>query len=293
MNQYYGVICMTKPLRVLLCEDDTDIAFLIKINILKTYSDAEVYITRTKEETLQTLLDLKYDIDVILLDYLLVNSTGLEILEEIRKITEIPVLIITGQGSEEIAVNAMKMGASDYIVKRGRFFNQIPGVIDKVTKVESKYDLDKIFVSFYRFGESGTEPIYINKVPHEYESIKETVVLSLGVLLFTLFGMGESTMIETGSTITGPVKIPKMKQYNATSFLYVVRDKNQKDPRFSGNDFCIVALGYPAEYSDLVYGIDKIRNILNKFFEDVVDISEVAEKATIVEEQIYNVIRRF
>ena len=284
---------MTKPMRVLLCEDDTDIAFLIKINILKTYSDAEVYITRTKEETLQTLLDLKYDIDVILLDYLLVNSTGLEILEEIRQITEIPVLIITGQGSEEIAVNAMKMGASDYIVKRGRFFNQIPGVIDKVTKIESKYDLDKIFVSFYRFGESGTEPIYINKVPHEYESIKETVILSLGVLLFTLFGMGESTMIETGSTITGPVKIPKMKQYNATSFLYVVRDKNQKDPRFSGNDFCIVALGYPAEYSDLVYGIDKIRNILNNFFEDVVDISEVAEKATIVEEQIYNVIRRF
>ncbi len=284
---------MTKPMRVLLCEDDTDIAFLIKINILKTYSDAEVYITKTKEETLQTLLDLKYDIDVILLDYLLVNSTGLEILEEIRQITEIPVLIITGQGSEEVAVNAMKMGASDYIVKRGRFFNQIPGVIDKVTKVESKYDLDKIFVSFYRFGESGTEPIYINKVPHEYESIKETVILSLGVLLFTLFGMGESTMIETGSTITGPVKIPKMKQYNATSFLYVVRDKNQKDPRFSGNDFCIVALGYPAEYSDLVYGIDKIRNILNKFFEDVVDISEVAEKATLVEEQIYNVIRRF
>ena len=284
---------MSKPMRVLLCEDDTDIAFLIKINILKTYSDAEVYITRTKEETLQTLLDLKYDIDVILLDYLLVNSTGLEILEEIRQITEIPVLIITGQGSEEVAVNAMKMGASDYIVKRGRFFNQIPGVIDKVTKVESKYDLDKIFVSFYRFGESGTEPIYINKVPHEYESIKETVILSLGVLLFTLFGMGESTMIETGSTITGPVKIPKMKQYNATSFLYVVRDKNQKDPRFSGNDFCIVALGYPAEYSDLVYGIDKIRNILNNFFEEVVDISEVAEKATIVEEQIYNVIRRF
>ena len=284
---------MPNPLRILLCEDDTDIAFLIKINILKTYSDAEVYITRTKDETLQQLLDLQYDIDVILLDYLLVNSTGLEILEEIRQITEIPVIIITGQGSEEIAVNSMKMGASDYIVKRGRFFNQIPGVIDKVTKVEQKYDLDKIFVSFYRFGESGTDPIYINRVPQEYESIKETVILSLGVLLFTLFGMGESTMIETGSTITGPVKIPKMKHYNATSFLYVVSDKSQKDPRLSGKDFCIVAIGYPAEYSDLIYGIDKVRNILNNFFEDVADISEVEEKAAIVEEQIYNVIRRF
>ena len=284
---------MVNPLRILLCEDDTDIAFLIKINILKAYPDSEVFITRTKEETLQMLFDKKYDVDVILLDYLLVNTTGLEILEEIRQITQIPVVIITGQGSEEIAVNAMKMGASDYIVKRGRFFNQIPGVIDKVTKIEPKYDLDKIFVVFYRFGESGTDPIYINKIPAEYEKIKETVVLSLGVLLFTIYGMGELEMLETGSTITGPVKIPKMKQYNATSFLYVVSDVGQKDPRFRGKDFCIVALGYPAEYSDLVYGIDKIRNILNKFFEGVSDISEVEENAMSVEEQIYNVIRRF
>ena len=284
---------MESILRVLLCEDDNDIAFLIKINILKAYPDAEVFITKTKEETLQILADQKYDIDVILLDYLLVNSTGLEILEEVKLITEIPVIIITGQGSEEVAVNAMKMGASDYIVKRGRFFNQIPSVIEKVTKNESKYDLDKIFVAFYRFGDSGTDPIYINKVPVEYESVKETVILSLGVLLFTIFGMGEIEMLKTGSTITGPVKIPKMRQYNATSFLYVVSDEGQKDPRFKGKDFCIVALGYPAEYSDLVYGIEKIKNILNIFFEEISDISEIKDKAALVEEQIYNVIRRF
>lgn len=283
---------MQNKLKILLCEDDADIAFLIKINVLKEYPDAEVFITKTKDDTLKLLSDLNYDIDVILLDYLLVNSTGLEILEEIRQVAEIPVLIITGQGSEEVAVNAMKMGASDYIVKRGRFFNQIPNAIDKVTKVESKYDLDKIFVSFYRFGESGTEPIYIEKIPSEYENIRETVTLALGVLLFTIFGMGELEMLETG-TISGPVKIPKMKQYNATSFLYVVKDKNQKDPRFRGIDYCIVALGYPAEYSDLVYGIDKIKNILTKFFEGVSDISEVSEQAAMVEEQIYNIIRRF
>ncbi len=283
---------MSSNLKILLCEDDDDIAFLIKVNILKSYPDAEVFITTTKEETLTLLLDMKYDVDVILLDYLLVNTTGLEILEEIRLVTEIPVIMITGQGSEEVAVSAMKLGASDYIVKRGRFFNQIPNVIEKVTKVESKYDLDKIFVSFFRFGDSGTDPIYIEKIPAEYENVRETVILALGVLLFTIFGMGELEMLESG-TISGPVKIPKMKHYNATSFLYVVSDKNQKDPRFRGVDYCIVALGYPAEYSELVYGIDKIKNILNKFFEGVTDISEVKEKAKLVEEQIYNVVRRF
>ena len=284
---------MANSLRILLCEDDDDIAYLIKINILKEFPGADGAITKTKEDTLQYLFDLKYDVDVILLDYLLVNTTGLEILEEIRKITEIPVIIITGQGSEEVAVNAMKMGASDYIVKRGRFFNEIPNVIEKVTKVEYKYDLDKLFIAFYRFGERGTEPIYINKIPPEYEDVRETVVLSLGVLLYTLFGMCELDMLETGMTLSGPVKIPKMKQYNCTSFLYDVSDKNQKDPRLKGNDFCIVAIGYPNEYSDLVYEIDKIKNILNNFFEEIKDISEIEDKATDVEEQIYNVVRRF
>lgn len=284
---------MANSLRILLVEDDDDIAFLIKINILKEFPGAEIWITNTKEDTLKCLFDLKYDVDVILLDYLLVNTTGLEILEEIRQITEIPVIIITGQGSEEVAVNAMKMGASDYIVKRGRFFNEIPNVIEKVTKVESKYDLDKIFVAFYRFGERGTEPIYINKIPVEYEETRETVVLSLGVLLYTLFGMCELDMLETGMTLSGPVKIPKMKQYNSTSFLYVVQDKNQKDPRLKGNDFCIVALGYPDEYAGLVRGIDKIKNILNNFFDDVTDISEIEARAANVEDQIYNVVRRF
>ena len=285
---------MANSLRILLCEDDDDIAFLIKINILKVYPGAEVEITKTKEDTLKCLYDLKYDVDVILLDYLLVNTTGLEILEEIRQITEIPVVIITGQGSEEVAVNAMKMGASDYIVKRGRFFNEIPNTIEKVTKAESKYDLEKIFVAFYRFGEKGTEPLYINKIPHEYESMRETVTLSLGVLLYTLFGMCELDMLDSGMTLSGPVKIPKMKQYSSTSFLYVVSDKSQKDPRLKGNDFCIVALGYPDSYSDLAYGIEKIKNILGQFFTNVKDISEISEEAAAnVEEQIYNVIRRF
>ena len=75
---------MVNPVRILLCEDDEDIAFLIKISLLKEFPDAEVHITCTKEETLKLLFDLNYDVDVILLDYLLVNSTGLEVLEEIK-----------------------------------------------------------------------------------------------------------------------------------------------------------------------------------------------------------------
>lgn len=56
----------------------------------------------------------KFKFDVILLDYQLGDGTGLDLLKEIR---ETPVILVTGSGSEEIAVQAMREGAYDYLIK--------------------------------------------------------------------------------------------------------------------------------------------------------------------------------
>lgn len=59
-------------------------------------------------------------LDGVLLDYLLPDSNGIEFLEELQKetqLTNFPVVMMTGQGDESIAVKAMKAGASDYIIK--------------------------------------------------------------------------------------------------------------------------------------------------------------------------------
>ncbi len=281
---------MANNLRVLLVEDDADVSFLIKINIIKAFPEAEVLITRSKSDALKLLEDYKFDIDIILLDYLLEEATGLDILEEVRRLTDIPVLIITGQGSEEVAVQAMKMGAQDYIVKKGRFFSKIPEIILKIQNKKGRFDKSKIFLAFYRFGTSGTEPIYVNHMPKEYEDEKETVVLALGVMLYTLIGMGETDKLENSSIVSGPVRIPKMKDYYAMSLLYIVKDKNQKDERFEGKDYCIVALAYPLEYQELTKGIQKIKNILDEYFASIEDVAEIAETVKNVEEKIYNVI---
>ncbi len=53
--------------------------------------------------------------DLILLDNNLGDGTGIDLLKMIEG--AIPVIFITGKGSEEIAVEAMKLGAFDYIVK--------------------------------------------------------------------------------------------------------------------------------------------------------------------------------
>jgi signal transduction histidine kinase/CheY-like chemotaxis protein len=57
--------------------------------------------------------------DAILLDYLLPGTNGLELLQELtEKLGSLPVIImLTGQGSEAVAVSAMKRGAQDYLIK--------------------------------------------------------------------------------------------------------------------------------------------------------------------------------
>ncbi len=55
----------------------------------------------------------------ILLDNLLPDVKGIDIIPEIKKIApSLPVILITGKGSEDTAVSAMKNGASDYLVKK-------------------------------------------------------------------------------------------------------------------------------------------------------------------------------
>ena len=60
---------------------------------------------------------------------------GIEFLEALsQKNKDIPVIMITGQGDESVAVRAMKLGAIDYLVKAGDFFALLPTVIEKVVR---------------------------------------------------------------------------------------------------------------------------------------------------------------
>ncbi|MBE9018680.1 PAS domain S-box protein, partial [Chroococcidiopsidales cyanobacterium LEGE 13417] len=58
--------------------------------------------------------------DAIVLDYLLLDRDGLEVLKELKALTgkdDLPVIVLTGQGNEEIAMQAIESGAANYLVK--------------------------------------------------------------------------------------------------------------------------------------------------------------------------------
>jgi signal transduction histidine kinase len=70
--------------------------------------------------------------DVLLLDFRLAGDSGLDLLKSVRqeRNLDLPVVLVTGQGSEEVAALAMRLGATDYVVKRTNYLLALPAVIE-------------------------------------------------------------------------------------------------------------------------------------------------------------------
>jgi PAS domain S-box-containing protein len=70
--------------------------------------------------------------DVLLLDYHLSGMNGLELLKELLQVRRVnlSVVMVTGQGDEEIALQAIRLGAMDYIVKNPGYLYKLPVVIE-------------------------------------------------------------------------------------------------------------------------------------------------------------------
>jgi two-component system, cell cycle sensor histidine kinase and response regulator CckA len=74
------------------------------------------------------------DVDVLLLDFRLPGVDALDLLKEFNQIRRlgIPILIVSGQGTEEIAIQAVKLGAMDYLVKSADYILRLPLAVESV-----------------------------------------------------------------------------------------------------------------------------------------------------------------
>ncbi|HEV2318822.1 MAG TPA: response regulator [Verrucomicrobiae bacterium] len=105
------------PIKVLLVDDDED-DFLITRDLLCQIREPRHQLdwVNNYDEGLAFLASSQHQI--CLLDYRLGERTGLELLRETRNFKVCPpVILLTGQGDQEIDVESMKAGAADYLIK--------------------------------------------------------------------------------------------------------------------------------------------------------------------------------
>lgn len=87
----------------------------------------------------QDVLSQKQEFDLILADYKLDDGTAFDVIDEIG---DTPIIFITGWGSKEIAIKAIRAGAADFIEKdvQGTHLETIPQVIERIIKVKRQSD---------------------------------------------------------------------------------------------------------------------------------------------------------
>jgi DNA-binding NtrC family response regulator len=106
------------PTRVLLVDDEKDFVEMLSLRLNEV--EEKVTVAYSGKECLETLKNK--EIDVVILDIKMPGMDGMETLREIKKrFPLVEVIMLTGHGSTETAVEGMKMGAFDYLMKPADF----------------------------------------------------------------------------------------------------------------------------------------------------------------------------
>ena len=125
---------MGKPLRVLIVEDSEDDALLLTFELRRgDYSPIAKRIETV--EALQQALEQE-TWDVVISDYVLPGFSGLEALRLVRKSgLDLPFIVVSGKIGEDTAVQAMKEGANDYLIK-GNVSRLVPAIEREMQEAE-------------------------------------------------------------------------------------------------------------------------------------------------------------
>lgn len=159
--------------KILIIEDEASIRRVLT-KILSEENDS--YQVEEAEDGVQGLEKIKNtDYDLVLCDIKMPKMDGEELLEAVKKIKpEIPMVMISGHGDMETAINTMRLGAFDYISKPpdlNRLLNTVRNALDrKQLVVENKILKKKVSKNYEMIGNS--EPI--NHIKQMIEKVAQT-----------------------------------------------------------------------------------------------------------------------
>jgi DNA-binding NtrC family response regulator len=162
-----------KMSKILIIEDEASIRRVLT-KILSEENDT--YQVEEAEDGIQGLEKIKNtDYDLVLCDIKMPKMDGEELLEAVKKIKpEIPMVMISGHGDMETAINTMRLGAFDYISKPpdlNRLLNTVRNALDKKQLVvENKILKKRVSKNYEMIGNS--EPI--NHIKQMIEKVAQT-----------------------------------------------------------------------------------------------------------------------
>ncbi len=173
--------------KILIIEDEAAIRRVLKKIISEENEGYEVAEASDGLGGLEMILNNDYDL--ILCDIKMPKMDGVEVLEKVKKVKpEIPIVMISGHGDLDTAVNTMRLGAFDYISKPpdlNRLLNTVRNALDKKELiVENKRLKKKVSKNYEMIGESP-------EIAHIKEIIEKVATTDARVLITGPNGTGK------------------------------------------------------------------------------------------------------
>ena len=98
---------------ILLADDDTELS-----GLLKEYFESEGFQVRLAPDGIAALEEArKPGLDLVVLDVMMPGMSGMEVLKELRKSSELPVIMLTARGDDMDRISGLELGADDYVPK--------------------------------------------------------------------------------------------------------------------------------------------------------------------------------
>ena len=102
-------------MRILAVDDEPEVIEIVKLCFNLRWPEAEVIAAATGQEALAAIEGQAPDL--VLLDIMLPDIDGFQVCEEVRRFSDVPIIILTDPDAEVERVRGQEMGADDYITK--------------------------------------------------------------------------------------------------------------------------------------------------------------------------------
>ena len=181
------------PLRLLIIDDD-EIVLQATRQYLSALFPFHVDTALSGQKALACMAERKYD--AIIADYEMDGMSGLDLLKQIRSSgDEIPFIMFTGKGREEVVIASIDNGADGYVQKGGEIRSQFTELSHKITTVVKKKRAEKALLQ----SEAEYRQLY-NESPLAFLSIdRSSTIVRCNTKAGELLGCSPDTLIGTSS----------------------------------------------------------------------------------------------
>jgi two-component system cell cycle sensor histidine kinase/response regulator CckA len=201
------------PSDLLVVEDDVGLNHLIR----KTM-ERKGFRTRQALSGAEALKALRENPEtILLLDYLLPDMNARELINALHKENiAVPLIIMTGHGDEQIAVDMMKLGARDYIVKKAGFIDDLPNVIHHALRELSMEDeLRQSEQKFRNYIERAPDGVFMVDATGRYMEVNNAACRITGYSREEILNMSVHDLVAGESSEDGLAHFKKVMETDA------------------------------------------------------------------------------